>query len=43
MLITVSVDQEDIASIQTDTQVNIEFTAYTGVTYSGEIYAIVEK
>lgn len=38
--ITVSVDQEDIASIAVNDEVNVDFTAYTGVTYTGVVTSI---
>lgn len=38
--ITVSVDQEDIASIAVNDTVNVDFTAYTGVTYQGVVSSI---
>lgn len=38
--ITVSVDQEDIASIAVGDQVNVAFSAYTGTTYTGVVTSI---
>ena len=38
--ITVSVDQEDIASIAVNDEVNVDFTAYTGMTYKGVVSSI---
>lgn len=38
--ITVSVDQEDIASITVNDEVNVSFTAYSDVTYKGVVTSI---
>lgn len=38
--LTVSVDQEDIASVAINDEVNIEFTAYSKVTYKGTVTEI---
>jgi len=38
--ISVSVDQEDVASIAVGDSVNIEFTAYTGTSYEGTVSEI---